>query len=145
MIGCWFTSPVRLLTINWVMVGLSSNLAQLFSNEPSLIVVGCFSAPLCCSYLIVSMKESHRCSSCCHSLAPLVLIGSLSLDTCYFDRWLQMVTTTTTLIDTLSILSDLGVIVALKLTGLVLKMFCTSIFLGHSLNLCSMLKQIIQG
>jgi len=56
-----------------------------------------------------------------------------------------MVTTTTTLIDTLSILSDLGVIVALKLTGLVLQMFCTSIFLGHSLNLCSMFKTNYTG
>jgi hypothetical protein len=41
-----------------------------------------------------------------------------------------MVTTTTTLIGTLSILGDLGVIVALELTGLVLNMFCTSIFYG---------------
>jgi hypothetical protein len=34
---------------------------------------------------------------------------------------------------------------ALKLTSLVLNMFCTSIFLGHYKNLCFMLKQIIQG
>ncbi len=56
-----------------------------------------------------------------------------------------MVITTIILISTLSVLNNLGVVVALKLTGLVLNMFYTSIFLGHSLDLCSMLEQIIQG
>ncbi len=40
---------------------------------------------------------------------------------------------------------NLNVVVALKLKGLVLNTFCTSIFLGHYPNLCSTLKQIIQG
>jgi hypothetical protein len=54
-----------------------------------------------------------------------------------------MVTTTIILIGTLLVLDGLCVVVALKLIGLVLNMFCISIFLGHSPNQCSMLKQII--
>jgi hypothetical protein len=38
----------------------------------------------------------------------------------------------------------LGVVVALELTSLVQNMFCTLIFLGHSLDLCSTLEYIIQ-
>ncbi len=45
----------------------------------------------------------------------------------------------------MSILGSLDVIVALELTGLVLNMFHTSIFLGHSPNICCTLEQIIQG
>jgi len=56
-----------------------------------------------------------------------------------------MVITITTLTNTLSILNGLGVVVALKLISLVLNMLCTLIFLGHSLDLCSMLEQIIHG
>jgi hypothetical protein len=54
-----------------------------------------------------------------------------------------VVTTTIILIGTLLVVDGLGVIMALKLTGLVLNILCTSIFLGHSLDLCSMLEQII--
>jgi hypothetical protein len=53
-----------------------------------------------------------------------------------------VITTTTTLIGTLPILGNLDVIVALKLTSLVLNMFCTSIFLGHSPYLCSTLNKL---
>lgn len=51
-------------------------------------------------------------------------------------------TTSATLIGTLSSLSSLSVIV-IKVTSLVLNMFCTLVFLGHSLDLCSTLEQII--
>ncbi len=145
MTGCWFISLVWLLTNDWVVVDLLGHPAQLLYNEPSLIVVGCFSTPLCCNCFIVSMKESRRCFSCYHSLAPLVLTGSLSLNTYYFDYWLRVVTVATTLIGTLSILDSSCVVVALELTCLVLDMFYTSIFLGHSVDLCYVLEQIIQG
>ncbi len=132
-----------MLVVSRVMVGLSSNLAQLFYNEPSLIIAGCFSTPLYCSCLIFSMKKFHRHFSCCHSLAPLVLTCSLSFDTYYSNYWLWVITTTITLTSTLLVLGGLSVIVALELTSLVLNILCTSIFLGHYLGLCSMLEQII--
>jgi hypothetical protein len=50
-----------------------------------------------------------------------------------------MITKITTLIGTLLILGGLYVVVALELTGLVLNIFYTSIFLGHSPDLCSTL------
>jgi hypothetical protein len=53
------------------------------------------------------------------------------------------VTITTTLTSTLSSL-NFGVVV-LEPTSLVINMFCTSIFLRHSLNRCSALGLIIQG
>jgi hypothetical protein len=56
-----------------------------------------------------------------------------------------VVTTTTTLIGMLPIFGGLNFIVALKLTGLVLKVFYISILLGHFPDLCSTLEQIIQG
>jgi hypothetical protein len=145
MIGCWFTSPIWLLTTSWVMVELSGNPTQLLCNEPLLIIVGCFSTPLCCTCLTISMKESHRRSSYCHSLALLILIDSLSLNTCYFDCWLRVVIAITTLNGTLLVLDSLSVIVALELTCLILNMFCTSMFLKNYLDLHSMLEQIIQG
>ncbi len=46
---------------------------------------------------------------------------------------------------TLLSLGDLGVVVALKLIGLVLNMFCTLIFLGHSLDPCLAIQQSMQG
>ncbi len=52
-------------------------------------------------------------------------------------------TITTTLTSTLSSL-NFGVVV-LEPTSLVINMFCTSIFLRHSLNRCSALGLIIQG
>jgi len=140
MTSCQFTSPVWLLIANWIMVELSSDLAQLLYFEPSLIITSYFLAPLCCSCLGISMKESRRCFSCCHSLAPLILTDSLSLNTYYLDCWLQVVTSATTLIGTLLVLNSLSVVVALKLTSLVLNMLCTLFFLGHSLHLCSMLE-----
>jgi hypothetical protein len=76
-------------------------------------------------------------------LVPLAVIGYLSLNICCFGYWLQIVTTTTTLIDTLWGLGSLGVVVAFELTRLILNMFCTLIFLGHFSYLCSMLKHII--
>jgi hypothetical protein len=54
-----------------------------------------------------------------------------------------VVTNTTTLTSTLLVLDSLGAIMALELTSLILNMFYTSIFLGHYLDLRSMLKQII--
>jgi hypothetical protein len=42
-------------------------------------------------------------------------------------------------------LGNLGVIVTLELTSLVMNMFWTSIFLGHSPDLCFELEQIIHG
>jgi len=113
IIGYRFTSLVRLLSTSWIVVGLSSNLAQLLYNEPSLMVASYFLAPPCCSCLIISMNESRRCFFCCQSSTPLVLIGPLSVNTCCFDYWLWMATTTT-LIGTLSILGDLGVVVTLE-------------------------------
>jgi hypothetical protein len=50
-----------------------------------------------------------------------------------------MVTTSTTSIGTLSGLR----VVVIKATSLVLNMFFTLVFLGHSLDLCSTLEQII--
>ncbi len=124
MTSCIFTSLVWLLTVGWVMVELSSNPAQLLYNEPSLIGARCcLSAPLCCSSLAISMKESHRHFSYCHSSAPLVLIGSLSLNTCCSNYWLWMVTTTTTLTSTLLVLSSLCFVMALELLGLILNMY----------------------
>ncbi len=113
------------------MVGLLGNLAQLFCNEPSLIITSCFPTPLCCSYLIVSMKESCRCSPYYHSSTLLVLTSSLSLNTCCFDCWLWMVTSSTTLTSTLLVLGGLGANVALDLTCLILNMLCASIFWGN--------------
>ncbi len=123
MTSCWFASLVQMLTTGWVMVGLSGNPSQLLYNEPSLIVASCFLTPLCCSCLTISMKKSCRWSSCCHSLTPLALIDSLSLNTCCFDYWLRVVTIATTLTGTLSVLGSLGDVMALKLIGLVLNMF----------------------
>ncbi len=130
MSGCWFTSLVWLLTVGWLVVELSGNLVELLYNKPSLIVTCCFSAPLCCRCLIVLMNCFCKHSSCYHSSAPLILINSLSLNTCCYDYWLRIVTTSITLASTLLVLDGLGVIMALKLIGLVLNMFCTSIFLG---------------
>jgi len=67
------------------VVGLLNNLAQLLYNEPSLIVAGYFSAPLCCNRVIVLMNESRKCFSCCQSLVLLALTDSLSLNTYCFD------------------------------------------------------------
>ncbi len=92
-----------------------------------MIVIGYFSTLLCCSYLTVSMKESRKHFSCCHSSTPLVLIDSLSLNTCCFNYWLCVVAITTALTSTLLILGGLVVVVALKLTCWILNMFCTSI------------------
>jgi len=58
---------------------------------------------------------------------------------------LQVAITIITLISTLLGLSSLGFVVALELIGLVLNMFCTLIVLGHFLDLCSTLEDIIQG
>jgi len=91
------------------------------------------------------MNKSCKCFSCCQSSIPLALTNSLSLNICCFDYQLHVVTIATTLTNMLSILGDLDVIVALKLTSLVLNMFCTSIFWGHFLDLCYTLEQIIQG
>jgi hypothetical protein len=85
MIACWFASLVWFLSTNWIVVGLSGNPTQLLYNEPSLMVVGLFSTPLCCSCLTISMNKSLKCSSYCQSSAPLALNASLSLNTCYFD------------------------------------------------------------
>jgi hypothetical protein len=60
------------------------------------------------------------------------------LNTHCFDYELWVVIRTITSTSTLSVLSDLSVVI-------VLNMFYTLIFLGHSLDLCSTLKQIIQG
>ncbi len=53
-------------------------------------------------------------------------------------------TTTTTLIGTFSSLGSFGIVIV-KLIGLILNMFCISIFLGHFLVLCSAFEHIIQG
>jgi hypothetical protein len=55
-----------------------------------------------------------------------------------------MVTTTITLTKKLLVLGGLGDVMALELASLVLNMFYTSIFLGHSQDVCFMLEQIIQ-
>jgi hypothetical protein len=60
MTGCWFASSIWLLIAGWIMVKLLGNLTKLLQNEPSLIVTSCFSTPLCCSCLIISMKKSCR-------------------------------------------------------------------------------------
>jgi len=130
---------------NWLSHGWVINASQLLYNEPSLIVASCFSTPLCCSCLIISMKKSCKCSSYCHSLAHLALTDSLSLNTCCSNYWLRVVIIAITLIDTLSVIGNLGDVMALELIGLVLNMFCTSIFWGHSSYLCYMLEEIIQG
>jgi len=91
------------------------------------------------------MNKSCRCSSCCQSSTPLALTSSLSLNICCSNYWLQVVIIATTLTGMLSILGGLDAIMALKLTCLVLNMFCTSVFWGHFPNLCSTLEQIIQG
>jgi hypothetical protein len=136
MTSCWFTSPFQFYSTNWVVVGLLNNLAQLLYYEPSLMVECWFSFPLCYKYLIVSMNKSRRSFFYCQSST---LTSSLSLNTCCTNYWLQVVITTITLIGTLLVLGGLNVVMALKLIGLVLNMFCTSIFLGHSPYLCSTL------
>jgi len=137
--SCWFTSMVWLCSTSWVAVVLLGNPTQLFYSGSSLVVVGSFSIPPHCNYFIILINESHRCYSCCQSSAPLTLTSSLSFSTCCFGYWLQVVITATTLISTLSGLSSLNVVVAFELIGLVLNMFCTSIFLGRSPYLCSTL------
>ncbi len=109
IINYWFTSPVWSFSTSWVVVELLSILTQLLYNKLSLTVASCFLVPPCCSYLTVSMNESHRHSFCYQSLTPLALIGSLSLNTC-FDYWLWVVTTTTTLIGTLPVLGSFWVL-----------------------------------
>ncbi len=80
---------------------------QLFSNDSSLMIVGCLSISPFYNCLIVSINEYCECS-CCQSLTPLTLTNSLSLNTYYSSCWLWMVTTTTTLTNTLLVLGDLG-------------------------------------
>jgi hypothetical protein len=138
--GCWFTSLVWLFSTSWVEVKLSSSLAQLLYNDFPLTITCCLLVPPCCTYLIVSINESHKHSSYrrCQSSTPLVLTGSPFLNPCCFDYWLWVVTLTITLTGTL--LGGLGVVITLELIGLVLNMFYTSIFLGHFPNLCYALK-----
>ncbi len=81
------------------------------------------------------MNESHRHSFHCQSLTPLALNDSLSFNT-YYGCWLWIVITCTTYIGTLSGLGNLGVVATLELTGLVLNMLYTLVFLGHSPDLC---------
>ncbi len=77
-------------------------------------------------------------------LYSLVLISSHFFNTCYFDCWMRVVTTTTTLNGTFSSLGSFGVVIV-KLTSLVLNMFYISVFLGHFSILCSTFEHIIQG
>jgi hypothetical protein len=145
MAGWWFVSLIQFLSTSWVMARLLGNPTQLFYNEPSLMVLGWFLGPLCCNYPTISVNISYRNSSCCQSSTSLALTSSLSLNTCCSNYWLQVLTVTTTLTSMLSIVGGLDAIEALKLTRLVMNMFCTLVFLGHSLDLCSTLEQIIQG
>ncbi len=137
MTGCWFTSSIWFISTSWIVAGLLGNPTQLLYNQPSLMLAGCFPTPLCCKCLIISMNKSRKHSFCCHFSTPLALTNSLSLNTCYFDCWLQVATSTITLTNTLLILGGLNVVVALKLISLVLNMFSTSNFRGHCPNLCS--------
>jgi hypothetical protein len=55
------------------------------------------------------------------------------------------VTTTTTLTSTLLVLGGWGALGIVKLIGLVLNMFCTSVFFGQSIVQWLALEHIIQG
>jgi hypothetical protein len=122
-----------------VAMELLSSLTQLLYNGSSLVIVGYLSIPPCCNCLKVSINEFCIHYFCHQFLAPLTLISSLFLNT-FFYYWLQIITIATTLISTLL---SLGVVITLELTSLVLNMFCTLIFLGHSLDLCFTLEYII--
>lgn len=105
------------------------NLTQLFCNGILDVVVVHLLASPNCRCLIVSTNESHICPY----VVLLFLTNSQSFNRCYFGCWLWVVTTTTTLIGTISCLGGLDVTI-LKLTSLVLNMFCISAFLRQSPN-----------
>jgi hypothetical protein len=112
---------------------------------PQSVVVGCLSLSPRCSYLImISMNEFCK-YSCSQSSTLLASPNSLSFNTCYFDCWLRIEKTTTTLTSTLSCLGDLGVLAIVELIVLVLNMFFTLVFLGHSPFICSSFEHSIQG
>jgi hypothetical protein len=59
------------------------------------------------------MNKSRKHSSCCQSLAPLILTNFLFFNTCSSGYWLWIVIIATTLIGTLSSLGGLTVVVTL--------------------------------
>jgi hypothetical protein len=130
LVICWLIGYSRLAQFEWSGLFKSTNACDVKSFP--------------CNSLIIWTKESCNCSYVCQLVVVFAFTNSRFLITYYSGTWLHVMTSTTTLTNTLSSLRFF-VIIVVVVVGLVWNMLWTFVFLGQSRAWCSKLEHIIQG